>query len=98
MALRIIKLMTGEDIVGEIENEDTNFFTLKNPCSLGLVMTQSGKAGLNMQPMLLFSDQKLVKINKQHVTYDVSVAIEIQNKYNEIYGSGIVVAKGKLVT
>ncbi|NDB82032.1 MAG: hypothetical protein EB127_04725 [Alphaproteobacteria bacterium] len=98
MALRILRLLTGEDIVGEIENEDANFFTLKNPCSIGLVMTQSGKAGLNMQPMLLFSDQKLVKINRQHVTYDVSVAIEIQNKYNEVYGSGIVVAKGNLIT
>jgi len=61
-------------------------------------MTHSGKPALNMQPMLLFSEQKVVKINRQHVMFDVSVAIEIQNKYNEIYGSGIVVAKGKLIT
>ena len=40
----------------------------------------------------------IVKINKTHVMFDVSVANEIQNKYNEIYGSGIVVAKGKLIT
>ncbi|NDG33225.1 hypothetical protein EB118_24540 [bacterium] len=98
MTLRILRLLTGEEVVGDITNEDANHYTIENPCSLGLAMTQSGKPALNMQPMLIFSEQKVVKINRQHVMFDVSVAIEIQNKYNEIYGSGIVVAKGKLIT
>jgi hypothetical protein len=98
MALRILRLLTGEEIVGDIVNEDANHYTIENPCTLGIAMTHSGKPALNMQPMLLFSEQKVVKINRQHVMFDVSVAIEIQNKYNEIYGSGIVVAKGKLIT
>jgi len=98
MTLRILRLLTGEEVVGEIKNEDANHYTIENPCSLGLAMTPTGKPALNMQPMLLFSDQKVVKINRHHVMFDVSVAIEIQNKYNEIYGSGIVVAQGKLIT
>ena len=98
MTLRILRLLTGEEIVGDIVNEDANHYTIENPCTLGIAMTHSGKPALNMQPMLLFSEQKVVKINRQHVMFDVSVAIEIQNKYNEVYGSGIVVAKGKLIT
>jgi hypothetical protein len=98
MTLRILRLLTGEEILGDITNEDANHYTVENPCSIGLAMTQSGKPTLNMQPMLLFSEQKVVKINRQHVMFDVSVATEIQNKYNEVYGSGIVVAKGKLIT
>lgn len=98
MNLRILRLLSGEEIIGNIKSDDANHYTVENPCSLSLSMTQSGKPALNMQPMLLFSEQKIVKINRQHVTFDVSVAIEIQNKYNEIYGSGIVVAKNKLIT
>jgi hypothetical protein len=49
--------------------------------------------------MLIFSDQKVVEINRDHIIYDVSVAIEIKNKYNEIYGSGIVVPpQQKIIT
>ena len=98
MALRILRLLTGEEVVGDITSEDANHYTIENPCTLGLAMTQSGKPALNMQPMLFFSEQKIVKINRQHVIFDVSVAIDIQNKYNEIYGSGIVVAQGKFIT
>ena len=98
MALRILRLLTGEEIVGDITNEDANHYTIENPCTLGIAMTHSGKPALNMQPMLLFSEQKVVKINRQHVMFDVSVAIEIQNKYNEIFGSGIVVAQKAIIT
>jgi hypothetical protein len=54
-------------------------------------MNSNGRANLQIQPMLIFSDQKVVEINRSHIIYDVSVAIEIKNKYNEIYGTGIVV-------
>jgi hypothetical protein len=46
-----------------------------------------------MQPMLIFSEQKKVDINRANIMYDVSVAPEIENKYNEIYSSGIVMPK-----
>jgi hypothetical protein len=44
-----------------------------------------------MMPMLMFSEQKVVEFNLSHIIYNVSVAPEIKNKYNEIYGAGIVV-------
>jgi hypothetical protein len=96
--LRIIRLTSGEEILGEIEDQNENSIRMKNPCVLGIAMTQSGKASLQMQPLLLFSEQKIVTFKSQHILYDVSVATELRNKYNEIYGSGIVVAKSSLIT
>jgi hypothetical protein len=97
--LRIFRLTTGEEVVGEIEEETDSHIKVKNPCNLGITVTQTGKPSLSMQPLLLFSEQKVVTFKKEHVMYDTSVAIEIQNKYNEAYGSGIVVAKNtKIVT
>lgn len=91
--LRIIKLSTGEEVVGNIVEKNGVVYRIENPCVLGISMSSTGKANLQMQPMLIFSDQKVVEINREHVVYEVSVAIEIKNKYNEIYGSGIVLPK-----
>ena len=98
--LKILKLITGEEIVGEVTNSVTAGVTvIKNPCHLGLGMNPAtGKAIVQMQPMLLFSDQKSVEISQSHIVYHVTVAIEIQNKYNEIFGAGIVIAKSSIVT
>lgn len=91
--LRILKLTTGEEIVGNLVEKNGVAYRMENPCLLGIAMGPNGKANLQMQPMLLFSEQKVVDLNRNHIIYDVSVANEIQNKYNEVYGSGIVLPK-----
>lgn len=91
--LRILKLVTGEEIVGELKDGSADTMRIENPCVLGIGMASNGKASLQMQPMLLFSEQKVVELKKDHILYTVSVATEIKNKYNEIYGSGIVLAQ-----
>ena len=91
--LRILKLITGEEIVGNITERGGGLISIENPCLLGIAMGPNGKASLQMQPMLIFSEQKKVDILRSNIIYDVSVAPEIENKYNEIYGSGIVMPK-----
>ena len=91
--LRILKLITGEEIVGNITERGGGLISIENPCLLGIAMGPNGKASLQMQPMLIFSEQKKVDILRANIIYDVSVAPEIENKYNEIYGSGIVMPK-----
>ena len=88
--LRILKLTTGEELVGDIVEETPEKYRVENPCVLGIAMGPNGKASLQMQPLLIFSQQKVVEFNTNHIIYNVTVAQEIKNKYNEIYGSGIV--------
>jgi hypothetical protein len=96
--LKILKLITGEEIVGKITYQSIDTTEIENPCQLGIGMSPTGKATLQMQPMLIFSEQKTVEIKNIHVLYATTVAIEIQNKYNEIYGSGITIAKSSIIT
>jgi len=97
--LRILKLVTGEELVGDIVEETADTYRVENPCVLGIGMNPQGKASLQMQPLLIFSEQKVVQLKVTHVLYDVTVAQEIKNKYNEIYGSGIVVPpQSKIIT
>jgi hypothetical protein len=97
--LRILKLTTGEELVGDIVEETPEKYRVENPCVLGIAMGPNGKASLQMQPLLIFSQQKVVEFNLSHVIYNVTVAQEIKNKYNEIYGSGIVLpSQSKIIT
>jgi hypothetical protein len=91
--LRILKLTTSEEIVGKIVEFSGLSLTIENPCVLAIGVNSQGKASLQMQPMLIFSEQKKVEINRGSIIYNVTVAPEIENKYNEIYGSGIVLPK-----
>lgn len=91
--LKIIKLTTGEEVVGNIVERNALICKIENPCVLAIGMNSQGKASLQMQPMLIFSEQKVVDISRVNIIYEVSVAPEIENKYNEIYGSGIVLPK-----
>jgi hypothetical protein len=90
--LRILKLISGEEIVGDILSDTADGVLIQDPCSLGLMQSPTGPR-LNMMPMLLFSEQKKVQLQRSHILYTVTVAQEIQNKYNEIYGSGIILPK-----
>lgn len=91
--IKLFRLINGEEIVGEVEESSLNTYTIKNPCAIGLVPTASGQVTLNMQPWLIFTDSKSVTIKEDHVLFKAGVDTKILNKYNEIFGSGIVIAQ-----
>ena len=91
--IKLLRLTTGEEIVGEVQESASGTHAIKNPCAIGLIPTQTGQVTLNMQPWLLFSDTKSVTIKDSHVLFTTGVDIKILNKYNEIFGSGIVIAQ-----
>jgi hypothetical protein len=96
--IKLFRLVTGEEVVGEILESTNEFHHIKNPCAIGIAMNSTGQPTLNMHPWLMFSTEKSVTIKDTHVLFVSDVDIKIQNKYNEIFGSGIVIAKQSIVT
>lgn len=99
MAIKLFRLVTGEEIIGQCDDaSDSKTFKIENPCILAIAMGQNGQPALNMQPWTLFSDEKYITIKDDHVIFTTGVDIKIQNKYNEIFGSGIVIAQPKIIS
>lgn len=96
--IKLFRLITGEEIVGEVEDSKIGLHKIKNPCAIGIAMSAAGQPTLNMHPWLMFSNEKVVTIKDEHVIFVTDVDIKIQNKYNEIFGSGIVIAQQSIVT
>ena len=97
--IKYIRLISGEELVSEVLSlPEGSHMELKNPCMIGLTMTQTGQPTLNMQPYLMFTSDKVIKIKEEHIIYTAEVDIKLLNKYNEIFGSGILIAHQGIVT
>lgn len=95
--IKLFRLIGGEEVLGEILESSSDTHRIKNPCVIMIGAGPDGKPSLNMQPWLLFSTEKEVTIKDEHVLFVTRVDIKIENKYNEIFGSGIVIAQQSIL-
>lgn len=90
--IKIVKLVSGEDVVADIEIIDENGekkICMKNPQRF--IMTQEGLGSI---PLMPFAGDDKFYINMNHVVLIAEPDSEVKNGYNAQHGSGIVVASG----
>lgn len=81
----LLKLVTGEEVIADVEEGDS--YLLKKPVRIGL--TAEGAATVPLTP---FADCKEITIAKQHVLFTIEPEEDCLNAYRAHYGSGIVMA------
>lgn len=91
MTVKMIKLVTGQDILTEVKKEFDDVLTLKNPVLIGIIPTREGP-GINLMDWLMLSESKEKSIKKDHCILIDDPPVELLNIYNENFGSGIVLA------
>lgn len=93
-----MKLVTGEEILGEIESESETEFVISNPVGIAIVRSKDGQPNVGFAPFPLHAEQKTgatVALNKKNVVYSYPPAEDFVNNYNQIFGSGIVLPPTK---
>lgn len=89
--IKLIKLVTGEEVLSKYEENDTTM-TLSNPMRL-----QLSPKGLAMIPLSPFMKENAkITIDKKDVLYLVEADDDVINGYNSQFG-GIVIAPPGLV-
>ncbi len=96
MSVKGFKLITGEEIVAEIVQDNGDNFVIKNPLSSVLQRGQNGPQ-LGFMPWLAFATGT-IEIRLPHVIAVVELDNEVKNQYNTIFGSGIVTPPNQLIT
>lgn len=93
--VKLIRLVTGEEIIAELISEDENSITVKN----GLVVIPNGQGvGFAQWATVIDPDNPEVTVKQQHVVYIVPVQEDVSSKYNEMFGSKLVTpGKKKLI-
>ena len=97
MTIKIVKLVSGEELAVEITEENDSSVTFKNPVACVLQRSQqTGGAALGFMPWMHAADGPFT-VDKSKIICVANVADEVKNGYNQIFGAGIVVPPKDLI-
>jgi hypothetical protein len=98
MKIIALKLITNEEILGEIESESETEFVIENPVGIAIVRGKDGSPSVGFSPFPLHAEQKsgaTICLSKKNVVYSYTPAEDFITNYNSIFGSGIVLPPTK---
>jgi hypothetical protein len=88
MKILAMKLITGEDVLGEIESESETEFVIENPVGIAVVRGKDGTPNIGFSPFPIHGEQKsgnLIAIAKKNVVYSYTPAEDFISNYNQIF-------------
>jgi hypothetical protein len=101
MDIQILKLVTGEEVLSEIESQDESCYVLVNPVGIAVVRGKDGQPSVGLAPFPLHAEQKTgatIAITKKNVVYSYVPAEDFIKNYNQIFGTGIILPSQQLIT
>jgi len=90
MNIKIIRLVSSEELIGDW-NEETK--TISNP----VVMIPITKDQLGFQPWIPYSIDEEMVLKDQHIVVVLTPDKKLQNEYNKVYGSGLIVPEENII-
>ena len=95
--MKVVKLVSGEELVVEITEDNNDSVTFKNPLLAVLQRTKTGEGALGFMPWMHAANGPF-NVSKHNIVCIANVADEVKNGYNQIFGAGIVVPPKQLIT
>jgi hypothetical protein len=86
-----IQLINGSDLIGTIEKQ-VGFYLIKDPAQVAVMPSQSGQMSVGLMPWIPYSDNREFTINSNMVVTEFTPAVDLINRYNTMFGSGIQIA------
>lgn len=97
MLVKALKLVSGEELVGEIVSEDAGEIVIKNPLAIMIQRTQTGDLGIGFVPFAPYLPKDTsIPISTDKTTFCIEVDDQMKNQYNSIFG-GIVTPPKTLI-
>lgn len=98
--VKIIKLITGEELLGEVtDHHIEDNILLKNPVRIVVMPNKIDPKTPNIgfAPWAEFTDDKTFVLDKSHILAIMNPIKEFVNQYNSMFG-GLVLPTGNLIT
>jgi hypothetical protein len=96
--LQILRLVTGEEILGKIISDDDKEIEVENPVRIVVMPSKTDPAApsVGFAPYLQWTEEKVLTFSHFHVINMVKPINEFVNQYNGMFG-GLVVPNSKLI-
>ena len=92
MNVKLIRVVTGEEIVAEVVSETDDTITVQN--ALVVLPTNNG-VGFAPWATVISKDEPEITVKKTFIVYVAAVQEDVANKYNEMFGSKVIVPESK---
>jgi len=94
MNVKLIRVVTGEEIVAEVVSETDNTVTVQN--ALVILPTNNG-VGFAPWATVVSKDEPEITVSRNHLVYVAEVQEDVASKYKEMFGNIITPAEKKLI-
>ena len=93
--VKVLKMVTGEDLIAECKDSDNGNLILKNPC----IMVPAKDGGIGIAPWAFMSKdaETGLEIDKDKVVFMSQPVDEFEEQYNKVF-SPVVAPSSKIVT
>lgn len=98
MEVLALKLITGEDVLGEVESQSETEIVLVNPVGIAVVRGKDGQPSVGFAPFPIHAEQKTdatVALARKNIVYSYVPAEDFISNYKQIFGAGIVMPPEK---
>ena len=89
--IKVYKLISGEELIGEVFNVLADSVELKNPATIVLQQTQKGM-GVGLAPYMPYAEEEKIFLRNAAIASEATPAVNMVNEYSRIFGSGIQIA------
>jgi hypothetical protein len=97
--VKCIKLISGEDIIAEIDESVQGLIVLKDPLLVMMVPNGTGKEfGIGLAPFCPHAKDRIVPVMAGAVIAVYEPETGMKNEYNTKFGKGIVLPKKQIFT
>ena len=98
--LKIIRMLTGEEIIAEIVVDSGEKLSIKNPLRIVVMPNKADpqQPTVGLAPFMQFSEEKELTLNKNHVTFTATPINEFVNQYTAMFGGLVVPPASKILT
>ena len=83
MNIKVLRMVTAEELIGEWNQEKSS---IKNP----VVMVPVSKDKIGFQPWITLGEDEEIFLKDQHIMAIVTPDTKLQNEYNRVFGSGLI--------
>jgi len=98
MDIIVLKLITGEEVLGEVQSSTEIEWIIENPVGIAVVRGQNGQPNVGFASFPIHSEQvkgSIISLPKKHVVYHYTPAEDFITNYKQIFGAGIVLPPTK---
>ena len=84
MNIKVVRIISGEELIGDWDDEKS---TITNP----VIMVPVAKDKLGFSPWIPYVEEEEFPLKEQHIVTILTPDNKLQNEYNRVYGSGLIV-------